>query len=160
MRACFSKICCASPRYQSSENCKLELKFAKQSGVEIVPVMAEGKNWRPSNWLGLITAGALWTPLIKDADFEDNIAALAGQVKKSLPEVDDDHEETIEPIAETRDEMTEELERLKEALTVTTDEPTEKVDTTSETVCALVPSIVPELPPRYRATAEIRELTP
>ena len=35
-------VCFMSQKYQSSENCMLELKFAKQTGVEIVPVMMEG----------------------------------------------------------------------------------------------------------------------
>ena len=32
-------VCFMSEQYQSSENCQLELKFAKQSGVGIIPVV-------------------------------------------------------------------------------------------------------------------------
>ena len=32
-------LCFMSKKYQQSENCKLELKFARQTGVPIVPVM-------------------------------------------------------------------------------------------------------------------------
>ena len=39
-------ICFMTQAYQNSDNCKLELQFAKQCGVEIVPVMAEGEGWR------------------------------------------------------------------------------------------------------------------
>ena len=42
-------VCFLSQQYQDSENCKLELKFAKQNGVPIVPVMvARDPDWRPS----------------------------------------------------------------------------------------------------------------
>ena len=47
-----------SQKYQDSENCMLELKFAKQQGIPIVPVMLE-RGWRASGWLGLLTAGSL-----------------------------------------------------------------------------------------------------
>eukprot|EP01047_Picozoa_sp_COSAG01_P027193 COSAG01_NODE_1786_length_9231_cov_19.575276_4_plen_57_part_00 len=35
-------VCFMSAKYQSSENCKLELKFARQTGCPIVPVMVRG----------------------------------------------------------------------------------------------------------------------
>ena len=44
-------VCFMSPHYQESQNCMLELKFAMQSGVEIVPVMMEGAGWKASGWL-------------------------------------------------------------------------------------------------------------
>jgi hypothetical protein len=46
-------ICFMSPAYQESANCKLELKFAQQSGVPIVPVMVQAE-WRASDWLGAV----------------------------------------------------------------------------------------------------------
>ena len=67
-------ICFMSNAYQNSENCRLELKFAKQSGVPIVPVMLEdpANGWRATGWLGILTAGALWTPLHDDDKFQEN----------------------------------------------------------------------------------------
>ena len=44
-------ICFMSRKYQTSDNCKLELKFAAQTGVPIVPVMMEDR-WKASDWLG------------------------------------------------------------------------------------------------------------
>eukprot|EP01047_Picozoa_sp_COSAG01_P103847 COSAG01_NODE_33251_length_567_cov_1.217949_2_plen_122_part_01 len=43
-------------KYAASENCALELKFAKEMGVPIVPVMmqskrADGSPWKASGWL-------------------------------------------------------------------------------------------------------------
>lgn len=43
-------VCFLSAAYQASENCALELKFSRQSGVPIVPVMAQ-QGWRPTGWL-------------------------------------------------------------------------------------------------------------
>eukprot|EP01048_Picozoa_sp_COSAG05_P015061 COSAG05_NODE_1770_length_4114_cov_1.871113_2_plen_673_part_00 len=74
-------ICFMSRKYQSSDNCKLELKFARQTGVPICPVKME-QEWNASDWLGIITAGSLWTPLYSDTvDFEQNIASLVQQIK-------------------------------------------------------------------------------
>ena len=41
--------------------CRLELKFAKQSGIPIVPVKLggeAGEEWKPTAWLGIIVAGS------------------------------------------------------------------------------------------------------
>lgn len=40
-------ICFMSKMYEKSDNCALELKFAKQSGVPIVPVMMVSRPWFP-----------------------------------------------------------------------------------------------------------------
>ena len=58
-------VCFMTQAYQDSANCALELKFAQQSGVPIVPVMMEapdssGQSWQAGSWLGVITAGSLW----------------------------------------------------------------------------------------------------
>ena len=58
-------VCFMTQAYQDSANCALELKFARQSGVPIVPVMMEapdssGRRWKAGGWLGVITAGSLW----------------------------------------------------------------------------------------------------
>ena len=52
-------VCFMSQQYQDSENCKLELKFAQQSGMAIVPCMMQD-NWKASGWLGIICAGKKW----------------------------------------------------------------------------------------------------
>jgi tetratricopeptide (TPR) repeat protein len=80
-------ICFLSQQYQLSENCKLELKFACQTGIPIVPVMLEddrAEGWRPSEWLGVITAGALWTPLSADSGFDQSITNLIVQLQAGI----------------------------------------------------------------------------
>ena len=110
-------------------SCKLELKFARQTGVPIVPVMMENRaaGWKPSDWLGVITAGALWTPLFSEADFETNITSLVSQVQASVGSTTvemlssdssaDREEEEEEEQEESSDfsvpEMRQELERLR-----------------------------------------------
>eukprot|EP01046_Picozoa_sp_COSAG06_P094605 COSAG06_NODE_40752_length_398_cov_868.571906_1_plen_132_part_11 len=79
-------VCFLSQKYQDSENCKLELKFAKQSGVPIVPVMAEStRGWRPSGWLGIVVAGSLWTPLGEGSDFDSGVRSLVEQIRAQCP---------------------------------------------------------------------------
>eukprot|EP01047_Picozoa_sp_COSAG01_P050640 COSAG01_NODE_5138_length_4460_cov_2.442559_3_plen_533_part_00 len=71
-------------KYQTSENCALELKRAKKCGVPIVPVMMQGGGWSSSGWLGLITAGTLWTPLYDKAALQAGVQGLAHQIELVL----------------------------------------------------------------------------
>jgi hypothetical protein len=74
-------LCFMSDKYENSQNCKLELKFARQTGVPIIPIMMEDPSkWQAGGWLGILTAGSLWTPLYSDVGFEENIDAVIGQV--------------------------------------------------------------------------------
>jgi hypothetical protein len=155
-------VCFMSQKYQDSENCKLELKFAKQSGVPIVPVLVEGDGWKPSAWLGLITAGALWTPLRDESKLEGTIHGLVEQIKGAVPgsgdaASDDESEEELDVDggAETRAE----LERLRKQIESRDIKPTineaAPLDTNAP---AVVSAGVPELPPDYGSTAEVRKL--
>ena len=67
-------------QYEDSPNCKSELKFARDRGVPIVPIMFQGGGWRAGGWLGLITAGALWIPFVEPAQFEYNFSMLVQQI--------------------------------------------------------------------------------
>ena len=78
-------ICFMSKRYQESANCKLELKFAQQSGVPIIPVMMQ-KDYAAGGWLGIISAGKKWTPLYDDATFEDGIGAIITEIRHVVPD--------------------------------------------------------------------------
>ena len=40
-----------TPEYEESENCKLELKYAKQLVKPIVPVILKGNGWRATGWV-------------------------------------------------------------------------------------------------------------
>ena len=56
-----SIVCCfMTADYQKSENCQLELQYAKTRRKRIIPCMlADRKVWKPSDWLGLITASEI-----------------------------------------------------------------------------------------------------
>ena len=157
-------VCFLSQKYQDSENCKLELKFAKQSGVPIVPVMVEDtQGWRPSGWLGIVVAGALWTSLRNESEMDNSIRSLVEQIKGAVPRPtggvpdDEEHDKEDEVVgAAAGAEIRAELERLRkvtEAKAVIMGTFTFNRDAPAE-----VDVGVPELPADFRPTAEIRTL--
>jgi hypothetical protein len=107
-------VCFMSQKYQDSENCMLEVKFAKQSGVPILPCMMEGGGWRASGWLGLLTAGSLWTRLTGGESFEAEVHSLRAQIQK-VAGAPEDPEVSDEAVA-SPSEAKEELERLRDDL--------------------------------------------
>ncbi|UJR19868.1 hypothetical protein I4U23_023001 [Adineta vaga] len=71
-------ICCfMSPEYQESENCQLELTYAARQHKHIIAcLVADTKDWKPSDWLGLITSRLLYIRFKPNS--EENIC-LKGQ---------------------------------------------------------------------------------
>ena len=57
-----------------------ECKFARQSGVPILPVMVEAGGWRATGWLGLLTAGSLWVRMSDETAFDENVHQLYSQI--------------------------------------------------------------------------------
>ena len=104
-------VCFMSKKYQVSANCKLELTFAKQRGVPIVPVMMEATGWEASEWLGLVTAGLLWTPLGNGDEFAANTSQLVKHIQDA---VGVEMEVEVELEEETVDDTRQELERLRD----------------------------------------------
>ena len=153
-------VCFMSQKYQESENCTLEVKYAKQCGVEILPVMMEGGGWRASGHLGIITAGALWTRLSDESQFEQNVHQLHSQIQKvigaSLLDGFDvrGHDEG----AASANEAKEELERLRDDL-VSKDDAASAAVLADPSQPATIPAGVPKLPPRFQPTEQIQELT-
>ena len=137
-----------------------QAKFAKQSGIEIIPVIMEGGGWTASGWLGLLTAGALWTPLFDESNFESNIRKLHGQIELVLRQTsaDDFDEIGSDCVAATFDEATEELGRLRENLTKTP-QSFAKIIAADASDLAIIPAGVPKLPVQFQSTEKIQELT-
>ena len=77
-------VCFMSKAYESSENCRLELQFAKQTGVPIVPVIVEA-GYTAAGWLGIVTAGGLWVPLFDPSTIADGVDQLVQQVQRAVP---------------------------------------------------------------------------
>eukprot|EP01052_Picozoa_sp_SAG31_P041020 SAG31_NODE_6102_length_2171_cov_1.590251_1_plen_242_part_10 len=149
-------------QYQDSTNCKLELKFARQSGITILPVMLQGGGWRPTGWLGIVVAGAIWQTL-EDHDFEQGITGLVAQIKSTVPMEDIEQRDGDESTNISRDELRAELARLRADLSGTgkgapTVQPGGAVFDPSQP--AVLPSIVPELPPDYKETDTVKALIP
>ena len=86
VQTAFAVVCFMNQAYQESENCRLELKFARQLGRPIVPVLLEPEPWRATGWLGIVTAGLLWVPLSDNESFDECIEAIATQIQRAAPE--------------------------------------------------------------------------
>eukprot|EP01048_Picozoa_sp_COSAG05_P015614 COSAG05_NODE_1900_length_3858_cov_2.298218_1_plen_899_part_10 len=157
-------VCFMSQKYQESTNCMLEVKFAKQSGIEIVPVLMEGGGWKATSYLGLLTAGALWTPLYDEATFENNVQMLHGQLVKVIGRhaVELEGEVGLD-LAVTVSEAHEELERLREEVAAAGTQAHGTVPTAAmmsdPSQPATIPAGVPKLPARFQPTEQILELT-
>jgi hypothetical protein len=117
-------------------------------------MMVDG--WAASGWLGLLTAGKLWTPLTTKDTFEKDVVNLVVQIGK---EVADDTGDTVETADEHTTpeedfsvvEMRSELERLR-AKTESA-----KATTGASDQCAL-PADVMELPSGIQVSEEMRTL--
>jgi hypothetical protein len=76
-------VCFMTQQYEDSANCKMELKFAKDKNVPIIPVMYQGGGWRAGGWLGLITSGALWVAMNDTTPFDESVEMLTLQIEKA-----------------------------------------------------------------------------
>lgn len=70
-------------QYEQSDSCALELKFAVQRGVPIVPVMLQ-QGFSPGGWLGLLTAGVLYVEMYVSSKLDESIDNLILQVELSI----------------------------------------------------------------------------
>eukprot|EP01043_Picozoa_sp_COSAG02_P005076 COSAG02_NODE_135_length_34565_cov_80.368856_30_plen_1468_part_00 len=154
----YAVVCFMSQKYQDSENCRLELKFAKQNGLPIVPVMMEGDGWRASGCLGLLTAGALWTDLTNESEFDKNVRQLHGQIQMIGSTLMNDEGTDVDEVMTSPSEAKEELDRLRDTL-----QPDAKASAAAvladPSQPATIPAGVPRLPTRFQSTEQIAELT-
>ena len=133
-----------------SHSCKLR----RGTGASpIVPVMMQGEGWSASGWLGLLTAGCLWTPLYDEATLAENFDGLVRQIKVVVGTDETggapvDQQEPDFSSLELRDE----LDRLRIELRAKTDG--------EKTVqqAAEVPAAVPRLPGGMLVTQSMTEL--
>eukprot|EP01052_Picozoa_sp_SAG31_P000225 SAG31_NODE_7_length_42755_cov_130.245728_21_plen_244_part_00 len=59
--------------------------------------LEHASGWVPGGWLGLVTAGALWTNLGYQ-DFAENINSLVGQIQKTVGDETDLLQESVEDV--------------------------------------------------------------
>ena len=165
-------FCFMTQAYQDSANCKLELQFAQQSGVPIIPVMMQA-NFTAKGWLGILTSCAVWTPMYDSASVRDGIGKLIEQAQHVVPGMRgvDDTSDTASKMSDNTesfdvaawgdaifslDEMRDELGRLREATA-----PSAKPDaakTASQSALCAIPAMVPTLPRGLFVTAEMNSV--
>jgi hypothetical protein len=159
-----------SQRYQDSENCKLELKYAKQREIPIVPVMVTGGGWRASEWLGIVLAGSLWTPLHDESTKQQNLHAVVDQIKAAVPTialaassvqspcravVSSGESEEVQALRSELDSLRHDLAK---AATQRVDAETTGADASASNALAPIPGEVPPLSLNCRPTPDMNKL--
>lgn len=114
------------------------------------------KGWRPSGWLGIVVAGALWTSLRDASEMDSSIRSLVEQINGAVPgsgdaeSEDDDHDYEEEVITvDDGASLRAELDRLRQA---TEAKPVAEAFTYDQDAPALVPVGVPQLPNDFQRT--------
>lgn len=123
-------------------------------------------NWRATDWLGIVTAGMLWTSVCLTDNFEGSVAKVVQQIQ-SVAQLDfDDSGGGSAASADTGEEKTEmvsELHRLRTdmaaAARVGSTQWADEGDAQWKDQPARLHSIIPELPNDFRLTNDIETLT-
>lgn len=168
-------VCFMTQAYQDSANCKLELKFAQQSGVPIIPVMME-PNFVAKGWLGILTSGSIWTPMHDSDSVRDGIDKLLVQAQHLVPgfhsgdyagtdtaSEGSDNTESFDVGAWgdamfSLDEMREELERLREESAPAAGNKHIGRGNDPDGILCSLPAMVPSLPRGLFVTAEMQSV--
>eukprot|EP01047_Picozoa_sp_COSAG01_P017245 COSAG01_NODE_909_length_12785_cov_4.201876_5_plen_171_part_00 len=133
-----------------------QLKFAAQSGVPIVPAMVE-HGFTASGWLGILTAGLLWTKMWDISTFTEDVDSLIVQIVEAVgPESSDDaalEEEAALGKAVTAKETKDELLRLQQAAGLDDGRTNQQLSTKAK-----ISSLVPILPSGVLVTPAMQEL--
>ena len=165
-------VCFMTNAYQDSANCKLELKFAQQSGVPIIPVMME-PNFSAKGWLGILTSGSIWTPMYDNSSVSDGIDKLITQAQHLIPGMRGEYD-AGDTLSETSGdgssfdvgrwgdamfslaEVREELERLRKEHAPSGGE--RLVANEPELLLCMLPAMVPTLPRGLLVTAAMQSV--
>ena len=85
-------VCCfMTPKYQESDNCRLELEYACKKRKRIIPCMLgdgndkTGKKWEPTSWLGFLTAALNYVNMRDQSDTNIRLKGeeLIGRVRNT-----------------------------------------------------------------------------
>lgn len=126
----------------------------------MVPVIMESGGWRPSGWLGLITAGSLWVRLSDESQFDENIRQLYAQIQDMVGAAPDDIDERSDDAGvASATEAKAELDRLREDLNVKNEARAVVAQLADPSQPATIPAGVPALPAKFQTTTQIQELT-
>jgi hypothetical protein len=132
--------------------------------VPIVPINLGTDDWRPTGWLGIVLAGALWSTL-EDATFDADVDHVVSQIVSTVPRVQDEDEDEYGGgggLRMTAQELRDEFDRLRRSVEeeerLKHNKATKAVVTFNPEEPAQLPSNVPQLPPDFRETETIRWL--
>lgn len=170
-------VCFMTQAYQDSANCKLELKFAQQSGVPIIPVMMQA-DFAAKGWLAILTAGSIWTPMYEKASVPGGVEKLIEQAQHVVPGMhgsDDTSDAASEASDATEsfdegawgdtmfslEDMREELDRLREETAPSAGSAGASVTDTGSSGGAAtckIPAMVPTLPRGLFVTAAMQSV--
>ena len=122
------------------------------------------QDYMPRGWLGLLTAGLLWTPLHEKSSLEDNVDALLNQIRRTLAPDADLQPEELQVGSHAADgtdfsvtDLRDELQRLKQEQEATASSLQANQGNQSSGQ-AKVPASVPDLPRGILVTQSMEEL--
>eukprot|EP01052_Picozoa_sp_SAG31_P051549 SAG31_NODE_12290_length_952_cov_1.144197_1_plen_316_part_11 len=127
--------------------------------------MAEGGGWRPTAWLGIITAGLLWTPIHDTASITVSLDVMCSRVveiSRASSTVSRDDAVAIpstssqEPVKADLDSVKGELQSLRRV--IAWDDGQAKRKPKEPGALAELPAEIPILPAAFRKSAEMEEL--
>lgn len=121
-----------------------------QLGRAIVPVLCE-QSWAADGWLGIVTAGALYTPIIDHDDIEENIDKLVMQIHLAARSAADPST-LVNVDTEDLDLDRDELHRLRQKMCGGDAGGMQEANTAS---LANLPAEVPELPTFMMVTPDM-----
>ena len=121
------------------------------------------ENYTPSGWLGLLTAGILWTPMSDEASAKEGIDGLTRQIMLALspnPESDDFELQMSGSPDFSVSDLRGELDRLKKENDTYSIQPDSRamMPKEDERAQAMIPADVPELPLGVFVTQPMKEL--
>ena len=134
---------------------ELDVGRLSQTGVPIVPVLMHS-DYSPRGWLGLLTAGTLWTPLHDKTSFAENIDGLVRQINLAVTGIQSDleHSQLLSAVPDfSAKDLRSELDRLKDDQGHATSTPHP-----NDLGKASVPAHAPELPRGVLVTQSMKQL--
>lgn len=90
VQKCFLMLSFLTPAYQKSANCKRELTYALNNGIQVIPIILApkeaGVKWKPSDWLGMSIAGLLYLDFseINEKNFKTKCEELLQKVNAAI----------------------------------------------------------------------------
>lgn len=91
---CFLMLSFLTPAYQKSANCKRELTYAVNNGIQVIPIILApkeaGVKWKPSDWLGMSIAGLLYLDFseVNETNLKTKCVELLQKINAAIGKLD------------------------------------------------------------------------